>query len=70
MSFTKGELPFPVHTVPIFTVPKPELHKYRVIQDFSYKYGNFTSINDHIPPEKTILQYISKYEIARMIQVV
>ena len=68
--FQDDELPFPVHTVPIFTVPKPELHKYRVIQDFSYKYGQFTSINDHIPPEHTILQYISKYDIARMMQVV
>ena len=57
--YTDKELPFPVHSVPIFTVPKPELHKYRVIQNFSYKYGQFCSINDHIPHE---IQYYSTFQ--------
>ena len=32
--YKEKELSFPVHTVPIFTVPKPEMNKYRIIQIF------------------------------------
>ena len=68
--YDEKELTFPVHTVPIFTVPKPELNKFRIIQNFSYKFGNYLSINDHIPRENSILQYISKLEITQMLAVV
>ena len=64
---SEAEVGFPVYTVPIFTVPKPELGKYRIIQNFSYKYGNFSSINDHIKPEHVTLRYIAIAEFALMI---
>ena len=68
--YEKDELSFAVHTVPIFTVPKPELYKYRIIQNFSYKFGQYLSINDHIPHENSVLQYVSKLEIATMMHAV
>ena len=68
--FDASELPFPFHIVPIFTVPKPELFQYRVIQNFSYKYNEYPSINDHISHKFSILQYVSKPEIAKMMAVV
>ena len=60
---SEKDVGFPVYTVPIFTVPKPELGKYRIIQNFSYKYGKFSSINDHIKPENVTLQYVSITEL-------
>ena len=64
---SEQDVGFPVYTVPIFTVPKPELGKYRIIQNFSHKYGKFSSINDHIKPENVALTYVAISELALVV---
>ena len=64
---SEKDVGFPVYTVPIFTVPKSELGKYRIIQNFSHKYGKFSSINDHIQPENVSLTYVAIPELALMV---
>ena len=58
---------FPLHTIPLFPVNKPELHKYRTIAHGSYRRGDRLSINDHISEEYIRIRYITLKEIVSML---
>ena len=58
---------YPIHTIPVFPVEKPELGKWRTVSDYSHTENEYESVNDHIPQKLKTIKYVTVREVVHMI---